>query len=182
MSENLSEKEPKNLENQIAEVEEAKAEAATAAETVGAKTAEVVKSVVVEAIRSEFSGPIPPPSIIRGYEEILPGAADRIISMAEGQIAHRQAMERQMVMAESRDSLLGVLFAFFLGTGCIIAAVMIVFFVRENGAAIAGSILGITGVGSITSGFIRSVKGEQKQNTEKSTKKDSDDTEKNDAE
>ena len=38
-----------------------------------------VKQVVAEVIRSkQFSGPIPPPEIIKGYEEVLPGAADRI--------------------------------------------------------------------------------------------------------
>lgn len=30
-----------------------------------------------------YEGPIPPPSVVRAYEEILPGAADRILAMAE---------------------------------------------------------------------------------------------------
>lgn len=74
-----------------------------------------VERVVAKVIQSEFSGPIPPPNIIKGYEDILPGAAERIISMAERQSAHRQEMERVMVNAEARDSLLGVCFAFYWG-------------------------------------------------------------------
>lgn len=70
-------------------------------------------------IQGEFSGPIPPPSIIEGYERVLPGSADRIITMAEKQSEHRQKMEEKMISAESRDSLLGVIFAFLLGVGCI---------------------------------------------------------------
>ena len=70
-----------------------------------------VERVVAKVIQSEFSGPIPPPNIIKGYEDILPGAAERIISMAERQSAHRQEMERVMVNAEARDSLL----CFFIG-------------------------------------------------------------------
>ena len=71
MSENQSEKKQEILEAPDVEVEE--------------KEKEQVRQVVAEVIRSEFSGPIPPPSIIKGYEEILPGSADRILAMAEKQ-------------------------------------------------------------------------------------------------
>lgn len=113
-----------------------------------------VKKVVMEMAKAEFTGPIPPPSIIEGYERVLPGSADRIIAMAEKQSEHRQKMENKMISAESRDSLLGVIFAFLLGMGCIIAAVIMVYKAPENGGAIAGALLGVTGIGSITSGFI----------------------------
>lgn len=66
---------------------------------------------VAKVVQSEFSGPIPPPNMIKGYEAILPGAADRIITMAEKQSSHRQEMERKIISADSRDSLLGILFA-----------------------------------------------------------------------
>ena len=41
-----------------------------------------------------LSGPLPPPEMLAQYEEILPGAAERILSMAERQAEHRQKMER----------------------------------------------------------------------------------------
>ena len=58
MSENQSEKKQEVLEAPDVEVEE--------------KEKEQVRQVVAEVIRSEFSGPIPPPNIIKGYEEVLP--------------------------------------------------------------------------------------------------------------
>ena len=120
------------------------------------KIEQIVKREVVAEIRkSEFSGPIPPPSIIKGYEEVLPGAADRILSMAEEQAKHRQAMERKIVNTESRDSLLGILFAFSLGIGCIVAAIIVVIMVPQNSGAIAGSVFGVAGIGSIIATFIR---------------------------
>lgn len=120
------------------------------------KIEQIVKREVVAEIRkSEFSGPIPPPSIIKGYEDVLPGAADRILSMAEEQAKHRQAMERKIVNTESRDSLLGILFAFSLGMGCIVAAIIVVVMVPQNSGAIAGSIFGVAGIGSIIATFIR---------------------------
>jgi uncharacterized membrane protein len=44
---------------------------------------------------SQFVGPIPPPDLLKKYEDALDGAADRIIKMAEKQSAHRQWMEKQ---------------------------------------------------------------------------------------
>ena len=47
-----------------------------------------------------LSGPLPPPEMLAQYEEILPGAAERILSMAERQAEHRQKMERDESEAE----------------------------------------------------------------------------------
>ena len=121
------------------------------------------KKVIAEVIQGEFSGPIPPPSIIEGYERVLPGSADRIITMAEKQSEHRQKMEEKMISAESRDSLLGVIFAFLLGVGCIIVAVIMVCVVPQNSGAIAGAFLGVTGIGSITSSFIVNTRRQSKK-------------------
>lgn len=171
MSENLSKKEQMNIEDpdNRRKLEEDETEVA---EAVGAETAEAVREVVVEAMRGEFRGPIPPPSIIKGYEEVVAGSADRIIKMAENQAAHRQEMERKMIRDDSRDSLLGIIFAFILGIGCIIAAVVMVVLVPQNAGAIAGSVIGVTGIGAITTGFIRSAKGESSRSS-KSRKKES---------
>lgn len=49
-----------------------------------------------------FAGPLPHPEILARYEEVLPGAADRIISMAEKQAAHRMHLEKIVVEGDSR--------------------------------------------------------------------------------
>lgn len=122
------------------------------------KEAAAVRKVVVQAIKEEFSGPIPHPDIIEKYEQILPGAADRIISMAEKQASHRQDMEKAMIKSEARDGLLGVIFAFLLGVGCLIACVVVVCLVPKSAGAIASAFLGVTGIGSITTSFIKSTR------------------------
>lgn len=140
------------------------------AEVIDAKRNEEVKQVVAQVI-SEFSGPIPPPSIIRGYEDIMPGAADRILKMAEIQSAHRQELEKKMVESEARDSLLGVVFAFMLGLGCLACGSIIVINVPESAGAISGALLGATGIGSLTASFLKSTRSSY--NRSDSTKKDS---------
>jgi len=40
-------------------------------------------------------GPLPSPDTLRGYDDLVPGAASIIIKMATDQAAHRQALERE---------------------------------------------------------------------------------------
>ena len=121
---------------------------------------------VARVIQSEFRGPIPPPEIISGYEAIIPGAADRILAMAEKQSQHRQEMEKIKMKSESRDGLLGILFAFVLGIGSIIAAIVIVVLVPQNAGAISSALLGMTGIGSIIATFIQATRMEKKDDEE----------------
>ncbi len=58
---------------------------------------------------SSFSGPIPPPEILSKYDEICPGAADRLIRMAEKQSAHRQSLESRALDCEHKRSMLGMM-------------------------------------------------------------------------
>jgi hypothetical protein len=44
-----------------------------------------------------FSGPIPAPELLAKYNSALPGAADRIISMAEGEASHCRTIEAMLV-------------------------------------------------------------------------------------
>lgn len=65
-----------------------------------------------------FSGPLPPPEMLRKYEELLPGSADRIISIAERQSSHRQKLESDVIASSIRNERLGMTFGFLI---CILA-------------------------------------------------------------
>lgn len=47
-----------------------------------------------------FMGPIPPPSVLKEYEQLLPGAANRILEMAENQVKHRHEIENKQINIE----------------------------------------------------------------------------------
>ncbi|MCM1065238.1 MAG: DUF2335 domain-containing protein [Eubacterium sp.] len=130
---------------------------------------EKMARVVAKVIEREFHGPIPSPDIMSGYEDIMPGATDRIIAMAEKQSGHRQSMEAIQVRAESRDSLLGVIFAFMLGMGCLAACVIMVINVPNAAGAICGSVLGVTGISAIITAFLQNTRKQNKEgkNSEK---------------
>jgi len=73
-------------------------------------------------IQEQFSGPIPHPRLLSGYETIHKGLADRIVSMAERQSLHRQTMEKTVVESNIFNEKLGIVLAFmttlsFVGGG-----------------------------------------------------------------
>lgn len=63
-------------------------------------------------IRESFSGPIAHPRHLREYENIEPGAANRIITMAERAQDHNIDMDRKVVAAEVADRKLGMWLGF----------------------------------------------------------------------
>ena len=103
------------------------------------------------AVRGEhFSGPLPPPSILEKYEAIYPGAAQLIIDSYIAQSEHRQELEKQVIRAGARDSLIGLILAFILGLVAIVGA----FYCVIMGHDWAGGVLGGTGLSSLVGTFI----------------------------
>ena len=72
--------------------------------------------VVEQETSMMFAGPLPPPQILAGYEDALPGAADRVISMAESNNAANQGFAN----ASMRNELIYKL----AGMACGIAALL----------------------------------------------------------
>ena len=86
------------------------------------KKKEVEEALMV--IRGEmYSGPIPPPEALARYEEIQSGAADRIITMAETQQAHRMSLETKAIGGQIDQSKRGQIFGFIVILLCISVAV-----------------------------------------------------------
>lgn len=55
----------------------------------------------------QYSGPIPPPEMLRGFDEVLPGAANRILAMAERQETHRHSLETAHVRGNMISQYIG---------------------------------------------------------------------------
>jgi uncharacterized membrane protein len=101
-------------------------------------------------VSQTFLGPLPPPTVLEHYERILPGAADRIISMAEQQSKHRQEQESKIIRYSGRDSLLGLIFGLIIGLTAIIGGVICIL----HGYAISGVILGGSGLAGLVGVFV----------------------------
>jgi len=59
-------------------------------------------------------GPLPPASEFAGYDSALPGAADRILTMAEKASAHIQKSETAMINGSIKLDTRGQLFGFII--------------------------------------------------------------------
>ena len=102
-----------------------------------------------------FVGPLPHPEILAQYEEVLPGAAERIFTNAESQSAHRRKVEMTLVTTatssvkhESNRAYLG------LASGTIVAIILILCgaFLVYNGhdwggtTLVVATIVGLVGI------------------------------------
>jgi len=101
-------------------------------------------------ITEEFSGPLPLPEQLARYNQVLPGAADRIIAMAERQSVHRMELEKKVVFRQLEESREGQSRAFTLalvfGSFALIASLM--------GHDAVGGVLGGATVLGLVSTFI----------------------------
>lgn len=123
--------------------------------------------ISISASQSQsFSGPLPPPNIIGGYENRIPGSGERIIAMAEKEQKHRHGIhEKEASLAKKeldtsadltkRGQIIGAILLLVFG----IAAFY--FFDKENNTA-GGIILGVTVIAAIAR-FIPDLRKTQSQ-------------------
>ncbi|QKL71436.1 DUF2335 domain-containing protein [Ralstonia solanacearum] len=72
----------------------------TAAAAAAAQTAFPTPTLQqVQVAQQMYQGPIPHPSILEGFERLVPGSANRLIAMAEAESLHRRALEDRALAA-----------------------------------------------------------------------------------
>ena len=95
-------------------------------------------------------GPLPRPEDLKGYNDALPGAADRILTMAEGEQKHRHGMEERDLKYRASLTGLGQILGFILGLAAIIGGIILL----ALGKNIAGFGTLILAVATLTGAFI----------------------------
>ncbi len=69
-------------------------------------------TAVLEAEASSFSGPMPHPDMLREYENLCPGFAERSLRMVEEQSEHRRTMEAHVTKSKVKHEATGQIMAF----------------------------------------------------------------------
>ena len=110
-----------------------------------------------------YSGPIPRPEDFAGYEKVLPGAADRILAMAEKQSEHRQSLEKAAVYSGVENSKRGQRFAFIIALVIIVSGVFLISIDKDT----TGFIMVVGSIGSLIGVFIYGRRSEIKERKEK---------------
>jgi uncharacterized membrane protein len=101
-------------------------------------------------VRETFSGPIPHPTILEEYEKIVPGAAERIIAMAESDMKHQQEMDREELRIAESQVKRGQISAFWLT----IIALAVCIFALLMGSEMAASVIAGTTIVALVTAFV----------------------------
>ena len=101
--------------------------------------------------------------MLRGYEEVLPGAADRIFTLMEQQSAHRQGLENMALDRGSRARDRGQVFAFVLCAAVIIGGFGAIYL----GHSLAGMAAILIAIGGVAATFLAIRQQQQQQLQEK---------------
>jgi Predicted membrane protein len=116
-------------------------------------------------VTTAYQGPLPSPEILQGFENVLPGAAERILAMAEKEQKNRHNIEQKL----SAASILSVAF----GIGCAFLSVIIIGFLIyqaiEKGDTVTAVSLSSTSLVGVVSMFIwfrreKTKRGNEEQN------------------
>ena len=97
---------------------------------------------------SAWAGPLPQPEVLQGYESVIPGAANRILEMAERQSDHRMQMDKMVISGGSRRSYLGLVAGFALSAMVIVGGIYLIATDHDwAGASLVGlNLAGLAGV------------------------------------
>jgi uncharacterized membrane protein len=100
-------------------------------------------------ITESYSGPLPHPNILRQYEELMPGLADRIITMAENQANHRIDIEAYAIPTDARRANVGVAAGLIVFLGFVVGSVYLI----DRGHSNEGLVVGLGALASLVSAF-----------------------------
>jgi uncharacterized membrane protein len=97
---------------------------------------------------SKYSGPLPRPEDLIRYNDAVPGAAERIITMAEKEMEHRHETENRLIKNRIKLSFVSVILS-FISVLVMSALVGYSLYIGKFGTAIGlaiGSIASVAGV------------------------------------
>jgi uncharacterized membrane protein len=116
----------------------------------GSESLERVIEVSMESRSLRWSGPIPPPSVFRELNEIIPDGADRAFSNWEKQTAHRIDMESTVIKHNVVKEYIGQFMAF----GVVLAGLALAAYAMSEGYALGAVVLVFIAIGSVAGAFI----------------------------
>ncbi|HEY3570066.1 MAG TPA: DUF2335 domain-containing protein [Thermoanaerobaculia bacterium] len=97
-----------------------------------------ILSTTIARFETEFfEGPLPHPGILAEYDRICPGAASRILAMAESQSQHRQELEKLVVLSNCRSQDRGPILGFLLAAGAIAVGGFLILHGKEVSGLVA---------------------------------------------
>lgn len=101
-----------------------------------------------QVVMGRWSGPLPPPAALEQFERASPGAADRILTMAEREEEHRQSLERMMATSEIKSRNRGQFLGFAIAAITLVGGIWLVYEGKDwpGLVAILTPLVGLVGI------------------------------------
>lgn len=110
-----------------------------------------VKAILIGVShQSIWRGPLPPPEVLKQYNEAFPNGAERIFKEAQKQTDHRISLEKHAIPENLRQSAKGQIFGFIIALAFLIASFILVY----TGHDVAGTIMGTVDIAALVAIFV----------------------------
>ena len=109
-----------------------------------------VESVEIQQKTTRFSGPLPPPAVLSEYDKAVPGAAERIISMAECEMQHRHETEDKTTKSVINTTIVSITLAFV----CVLILSGLVFYALYKGYPTVAGVIATGAIAAVAGVFI----------------------------
>lgn len=109
-----------------------------------------------------FRGPIPPPEILAGYDQVEKGLGNQIVRMAVEQSSHRQHMEKTLLhaqIADAKSNRTERRIGQFLAFGIAVIIISVGGYAMTHEAQWPGALLGSAGVTGLVMAFLNQRQG-----------------------
>lgn len=120
------------------------------------------------SVTKHYSGPVPSPEMLKAYEEVLPGCAERLVSVFEQQTKHRMNIENQIVPHEIKQAGRGQNYGFILALAFLIVSGALI----ALGHEVAGTVLGTVDLVALVSVFVLGKYYQRKERKEEASSED----------
>jgi len=122
-----------------------------------------ILELVAKLSAARYRGPLPPPDILRGYEQLVPGSAKRIFDIFERQADHRMSLEKTVVGSDIQRSWAGLA----AGTVITLAVIWLAAQLVASGNTVAAAVLAALDISSLAGVFVYGVRERRKERENK---------------
>ncbi len=120
-------------------------------------------SVEMSSTTEYYAGQLPHPDHLERFEQICPGATDRMLRMTEKQSDHRQWMEKAFMLFNGSSQILGTVSGAALMLGGIFAAG----YLSMHDKSIEGFVAFILSLGTVAAVFVTGRRAQQREKEQK---------------
>lgn len=108
---------------------------------------------------THFSGPLPPPEALAKYDQVVPGAAERIMQMAEKEMQHRHDTDNKTTKSIIWTTVISIVFAFL---SVLILCAIVVYALYKGYSTVAG-VIATGAIAAVAGIFLHRKNSDKKQ-------------------